>query len=189
MAWIRQKNEPEPAPPRPQTPQKAEPAARQWNAEPPAPQVKRERSMEKIVNIGQSVQIKGELTGNEDLTIEGKVDGKITLKDHALTIGANGRIKGEIFAKSVTVIGEVEGNVIADDKVEVAATGGMNGDIVSPRVVLADGARFKGSIDMEKRASTGARPGATASTSSSSSSSSTDASRPASVTAGAAPKS
>jgi cytoskeletal protein CcmA (bactofilin family) len=107
--------------------------------------------MEKLVNIGQSIQIKGELTGNEDLTIEGKVDGKVVLKDHNLTIGANGKITAEIQAKTVMVLGEVVGNISADDKVEVAATGSMKGDIVAPRVVLADGARFKGSIDMDRK--------------------------------------
>ena len=107
--------------------------------------------VDKIVHIGQSVYIKGELSGNEDLTIEGKVDGKITLKDHHLTIGANGRIMAEINAKTVLVVGEVVGNIVADDKVEVAPTGSMKGDITSPRVVLADGARFKGSIDMEPK--------------------------------------
>jgi cytoskeletal protein CcmA (bactofilin family) len=107
--------------------------------------------MDKLVNIGQSIQIKGELTGNEDLTIEGKVDGKILLKDHNLTIGANGRIRADIHAKTVVVVGEVIGNITADDKVEVAESGSMKGDIVAPRVVLADGARFKGSIDMETK--------------------------------------
>lgn len=107
--------------------------------------------MEKLVNIGQSIQIKGELSGNEDLTVEGKVDGKIFLKDHNLTIGANGRITAEIQAKTVMVVGEVVGNITADDKVEIAATGSMRGDIVAPRVVLADGARFKGSIDMDRK--------------------------------------
>ncbi len=143
MAWMRQKSEPEERPT--QTP-----------AAPPksaGPTFQREnRSMEKVVNIGKSVQIKGELTGNEDLTIEGKVDGKIVLKDHTLTIGANGHITAEINAKAVTVVGEVIGNITADDKVEVAATGSMQGDISAPRVVLADGARFKGSIDMEPKA-------------------------------------
>ena len=114
--------------------------------------------MEKIVNIGQSITIKGEVIGNEDLTIEGKVEGKIVLKDHNLTIGANGRIQAEIHAKTVLVIGEVVGNVTADDKVEVAATGSMRGDIVAPRVVLADGARFKGTIDMDVKGQPAARP-------------------------------
>ena len=107
--------------------------------------------MEKLVNIGQSIQIKGELSGNEDLTVEGKVEGKIVLKDHNLTIGAKGRITAEIQAKTVMVVGEVVGNITADDKVEIAATGSMKGDIVAPRVALADGARFKGSIDMDRK--------------------------------------
>jgi cytoskeletal protein CcmA (bactofilin family) len=107
--------------------------------------------VDKIVHIGQSVYIKGELSGNEDLTIEGKVDGKITLKDHHLTIGANGRIMAEINAKTVLVVGEVVGNIVADDKVEVASNGSMKGDIIAPRVVLADGARFKGTVDMERK--------------------------------------
>ena len=107
--------------------------------------------MDQLVNIGKSIQIRGELKGNEDLMIEGKVDGKIYLKDHSLTIGANGQITAEIHAKAVTVVGEVVGNITADDKVEVASTGSMQGDICAPRVVLADGARFKGSIDMEPK--------------------------------------
>jgi len=107
--------------------------------------------MDKVVNIGQSIHIKGELTGNEDLTIEGKVEGKIFLKDHNLTIGANGKITAEIQAKTVMVVGEVVGNITADDKVEVAASGTMRGDISAPRVVLADGAKFKGTIDMDRK--------------------------------------
>ena len=114
--------------------------------------------MDKVVNIGQSIHIKGELTGNEDLTIEGKVEGKINLKDHNLTIGANGKITAEVQAKTVMVVGEVVGNIVADDKVEVAASGTMRGDISAPRVVLADGAKFKGTIDMDRK------PGASAST-------------------------
>jgi cytoskeletal protein CcmA (bactofilin family) len=107
--------------------------------------------MDKIVNIGQSIHIKGELTGNEDLTIEGKVEGKVLLKDHHLTIGANGKITAEIQAKTVMVLGEVTGNITADDKVEVATSGSMRGDILAPRVVLADGAKFRGAIDMDRK--------------------------------------
>jgi cytoskeletal protein CcmA (bactofilin family) len=116
-----------------------------------------------IVNIGQSVQIKGELKGNEDLTIEGMVDGKILVKDHNLTIGANGRITAEVHAKTVVVVGQVMGNITADDKVEIAPSGSVEGDLRAPRVAIADGAQFKGSIDMEHK-------GASSSGSSSSSS-------------------
>ena len=143
MAWMRNKSEPEPSP----APNPSTPAPRVA-----APERRPETSkMENNVNIGQSVQIKGELKGNEDLMIEGTVDGKITVKDHSLTIGANGRITAEIHAKTVVVVGQVMGNVTADDKVEIATTGSVQGDIRAPRVAIADGARFKGSIDMERK--------------------------------------
>ena len=99
-------------------------------------------------NIGQSVQINGVLAGQEDLIIDGQIDGKILLKDHMLTIGPNGRINAEIHAKSVQVSGEVTGNITADDKVEISPSGSVRGDICAPRVALADGSSFKGSIDM-----------------------------------------
>jgi cytoskeletal protein CcmA (bactofilin family) len=107
--------------------------------------------MESNVNIGQSVEIKGTLTGSEDLTIEGMVDGKILVKDHSLTIGANGRITAEVHAKNVVVVGQVVGNITADDKVEVAPSGSVHGDVRAPRVAIADGAKFKGSIDMDRK--------------------------------------
>jgi len=98
--------------------------------------------------IGQSVQIEGELTGQEDLIIDGKVDGKIVLEGHHLVVGPNGRIHAEVHAKSVQVSGEVSGNIVADDKVEISPSGSVLGDITAPRVALADGSSFKGSIDM-----------------------------------------
>jgi cytoskeletal protein CcmA (bactofilin family) len=103
----------------------------------------------KSVFIGQSIFIKGELTGNEDMTIEGRVDGNIQLKDHNVTIGSSGKIEAEIFAKNITIMGEVQGNVTAESRVEIKKTGKLNGNIVAPRVSIEDGARFRGSIDME----------------------------------------
>jgi len=109
-------------------------------------------NMEKdIVNIGKSVVIKGELNGSEDLTIEGHVEGTIQLRDHVLTIGPNGRIKAQVFAKSVIVLGEVAGNVTASDKVDIRDNGSVDGDIVSPRVAIAEGAHFRGSVDMQRK--------------------------------------
>jgi cytoskeletal protein CcmA (bactofilin family) len=102
-----------------------------------------------VANIGKSLHIKGELSGNEDLAIDGKVEGKISLGGQHVTIGPNGHVMAEIQAKSVVVGGQMKGNIIADDRVEIAATGSMLGDVRAPRVVLADGARFKGSIDMD----------------------------------------
>ena len=108
--------------------------------------------MEKdIVNIGKSVVIKGELNGSEDLTIEGHVEGTIQLRDHVLTIGPNGRIKAQVFAKSVIVLGEVNGNVTASDKVDIRDNGSVDGDIVAPRVAIAEGAHFRGSVDMQRK--------------------------------------
>jgi len=118
--------------------------------------------MEKdIVNIGKSVVIKGELNGSEDLTIEGHVEGTIQLRDHVLTIGPNGRIKAQVFAKSVIVLGEVTGNVTASDKVDIRDNGSVDGDIIAPRVAIAEGAHFRGSVDMQRKggAPQGAKPG------------------------------
>ena len=108
--------------------------------------------MEKdIVNIGKSVVIKGELNGSEDLTIECHVEGTIQLRDHVLTIGPNGRIKAQVFAKAVIVLGEVTGNVTASDKVDIRDGGSVDGDIISPRVAIAEGAHFRGSVDMQRK--------------------------------------
>jgi len=102
--------------------------------------------------IGQSIHFKGELTGNEDLMIDGTVEGKIDLKEHHLTIGKNGRIKADLRAKSITIQGEVVGQISAEEKVEIQATGRLQGDILSPRLSIADGAHFKGSVDMDRKA-------------------------------------
>ena len=108
-----------------------------------------------VVNIGKSVVIKGELNGSEDLTIEGQVEGKIELKDHVLTIGPNGKIKAQVFTKALIVLGEVIGNVTASEKVEIRDGGSVDGDIVSPRVAIAEGAHFRGSVDMQRKGQPG----------------------------------
>jgi cytoskeletal protein CcmA (bactofilin family) len=103
------------------------------------------------VNIGKSVVIKGELSGSEDLTIEGQVDGKIELRQNVLTIGPNGKIKAQVFSKSVVILGEVTGNVTASEKVDIRDNGSVDGDIAAPRVAIAEGAHFRGSIDMQRQ--------------------------------------
>ena len=109
------------------------------------------RSLERdVVNIGKSVVIKGELNGSEDLTIEGQVEGKIELRQHGLTIGPNGKIKAQVFAKSVIVLGEVTGNITATERINIRDNGSVDGDLAAPRVAIADGAHFLGSIDMER---------------------------------------
>ena len=115
----------------------------------PQPEIRRiERDM---VNIGKSVVIKGELNGSEDLTVEGHVEGRIELKDHVLTIGPNGKIKAQVFAKAVIVLGEVNGNVTATEKVDIRDGGSVDGDIIAPRVAIAEGAHFRGSVDMQRK--------------------------------------
>ena len=101
--------------------------------------------------IGKSVVVKGELEGSEDLTIEGQVEGKVELRDHTLTIGQGGRLKAQVFAKSVVVCGELVGNINASDEVDIRDSGSVDGDIVSPRVAIANGAHFRGSIDMQRK--------------------------------------
>jgi cytoskeletal protein CcmA (bactofilin family) len=103
------------------------------------------------VNIGKSVVIKGELNGSEDLTIEGQVEGTIQLRDHVLTIGSNGKIKAQVFAKAVIIFGEVTGNVTASEKVDIRDNGSVDGDIISPRVAIAEGAHFRGTVDMQRK--------------------------------------
>jgi len=115
-------------------------------------EVRRQIDRSDVVNIGKSVVIKGELNGSEDLTVEGHVDGKIELKDHVLTIGPNGKIKAQVFAKAVIVLGEVTGNVTASEKVDIRDGGSVDGDIISPRVAIAEGAHFRGSVDMQRKA-------------------------------------
>lgn len=111
----------------------------------------------KPVNLGKSIKISGELSGNEDLVIDGQVEGSIDLKNHTLTIGINAKIKADVLAKAVIVVGEMRGNITAHDRVEIASKGTMRGDISAPRVALADGATFKGSVDMEVSPSSSSR--------------------------------
>ena len=146
-----------PAPPGGSGPTPAGAASPQSLPVNPAPATERSsdanRGMEKgPVNIGKSVVIKGELTGSEDLTIEGHVEGKIELRQNVLTIGANARIKAQVFAKAVIILGEVTGNVSASEKVDIRDNGSVDGDIAAPRVAIAEGAHFRGSIDMQKGA-------------------------------------
>jgi len=103
-----------------------------------------------MVNIGKSVIIKGELSGSEDLTIEGQVEGKIELRQNILTIGPNGKIKAQVFAKTVVVQGEATGNITATERVDIRDAGSVDGDLSAPRVAIADGAHFRGAIDMQK---------------------------------------
>lgn len=101
-----------------------------------------------MATIGQSIVFKGELTGDEDLEIDGEVEGNVDLKNHQLTIGANGSLKAEVTAKSIIVIGQVKGNLTATERIEVQATGVVEGDVTAPRLNVQEGAVLNGTIDM-----------------------------------------
>ncbi len=125
----------------------------------PAPQPAQVRPVEtskmndyraEVAHIGKSVIVKGELSGNEDLYLDGEVEGSIELKGHNLTIGPNGRVRANVTAKEVVVHGKVDGNIRGVEKVELKKSAVLNGDISTQRIVIEDGAFFKGAIDIQK---------------------------------------
>jgi cytoskeletal protein CcmA (bactofilin family) len=97
--------------------------------------------------VGTSVVFKGDLSSSEDMTIDGRVEGTVKLADRGLTIGPNAEIRADIVAKTVTVRGAVTGTITARDKVVVSSTGSVEGDVISPRLALADGAVLRGRVD------------------------------------------
>ena len=105
--------------------------------------------------IGPSITIVGDVTGDEDLTILGKVEGKISLPQHSVSIGQAGRVKADIHAKFVSVAGEVHGNVVAAEQIVIRKTATMLGNLSAPRVGLEDGCCFRGSVEMETPAPKG----------------------------------
>ena len=99
--------------------------------------------------IGASIRFCGELTGEEDFLIQGEVEGSITLAKNHLTIGESGRVRADVEARTIVVEGELHGDLLGHEKVVIKKTGRVRGNIVSPRVTLEDGAKFKGSIEMD----------------------------------------
>lgn len=151
-------------PPQPVNPPVPAPAPAPVQVQSPEPSVARNepiRQEKAVVNIGKSVIIKGELSGSEDLTIEGQVEGKIELRQNVLTIGPNAKIKAQVAAKTIVVEGSVQGNVMATERIEIRDKGSVEGDLASPRVAIADGAHFRGSIDMQKGRAANDRPAET----------------------------
>ena len=104
-----------------------------------------------LANIGSSVFVKGELTASEDLMVDGRVEGRIDLPDHALTIGPNANIQADIVAKVVTVFGSVVGGIAARDKVDIRRGGSLSGDLSCACIAIHDGAHFCGKVAMGTR--------------------------------------
>jgi cytoskeletal protein CcmA (bactofilin family) len=97
--------------------------------------------------IGQGVVVEGRITSNQDLRIDGKVDGTIEVGNHELILGANAAVTANLLARSILISGAVIGNVTATDRLDLQATGSVEGDIRSPRLVVADGAILNGTVD------------------------------------------
>jgi cytoskeletal protein CcmA (bactofilin family) len=120
---------------------------------PPRPLLEPVRSKEfqnEMAHIGKSVIIRGELSGSEDLYLDGEVEGNISLLEHNLIVGPNGRVRANIIAKDVVVHGKVDGNIQGHDRVELKKSAVLSGDISTQRIVIEDGAFFKGAIDIRK---------------------------------------
>lgn len=111
-----------------------------------------------MANIGKSITISGDLSGEEDLVVEGKVEGKISLPNSQLTVGADGQVEAEVRAKSIVVIGRVAGNLHGTERIEIQATGKVDGDVSAPKLIVAEGAVLNGSISMGGKAGAGAGP-------------------------------
>ena len=102
--------------------------------------------------LGSSLHVKGEITGSEDLLIDGSVEGLIQLDERKLTVGATAKVTADIIAREVVVFGTVKGNLRAKDRIEIKKDGSVNGDLTTARIMIEDGAYFKGSIEIDKSA-------------------------------------
>lgn len=110
--------------------------------------------------IGPGIQIKGDITGDENLVVDGKVTGSIHLESNEVSVGQSGRVNADISARTVRIDGRVDGDITGQEKVVISKSGNVHGNIKAPRVTLEDGAIFKGSIDMDPGESAGERPSA-----------------------------
>lgn len=102
--------------------------------------------------IGRSIEINGDVRGNEDLRIEGDVSGTVELRNSNLTIGKEGKVRADVYAKSITVDGTTEGDLYASERVIVHVNANARGNITAPKVGIEEGAKFKGTIDMDQAA-------------------------------------
>jgi cytoskeletal protein CcmA (bactofilin family) len=150
--WKSNKKEEErsPAPPAVQPAPPAPPVAAAPVVSPTTPKTEVHPKMADIAHIGKSVVIRGELSGSEDLFLDGEVEGSIDLKGHSLTIGPNGHIRANVHAQEVVIHGRVDGNIRGTDRVELKKSAVLAGDIFTQRIMIEDGAFFKGAVDIQK---------------------------------------
>ncbi len=143
-----------PAKPQPNNPP-ATPVAAGVSA--PAP---RSGGSDRATHLSKTIQLKGTITGNEDLFVDGKLEGSVDLPKNVLTIGANGQVQASVNAREVVILGKLNGNISAADRVEIKAQGALTGDVSAARISIEDGAFFKGGIDIRKGAGVAATAGA-----------------------------
>jgi len=115
----------------------------------PSEHISEPRSLAPTAVIGPKIRFKGELIGEEDLLIEGNVEGSIDLKGNSLIVGKQGIVKANVVANSVTIHGTVEGDIYGEERISIKDSSKMTGNLIAERVTLDDGAKFKGSIDMD----------------------------------------
>jgi len=139
MTW----KKPDADDPRTQIPMQPAPQPSAMRSQPPPP---REQAL-----IGPTIVIKGSLSGEEDLLVEGRVEGKIELAQQSVTIGGKGRIKADIHGRTIVVRGEVEGNLYGSEQIVLRQSSSVLGNLVAPRVSLEDGSNFKGIVDMTSK--------------------------------------
>lgn len=161
--WTNKKPEP---PKTPAKPAVAPPAAAPPSAPPPVVEEPRMSTTEPIRNapapgergaarLGPSLHVKGEITGSEDLQIDGSVEGLVNLEDRKLTVGPSAKVTADLVAREVVVYGNVKGNLRARDRIEIKKDGSVVGDLATARIMIEDGAYFKGSIEINRE---GAEP-------------------------------
>jgi cytoskeletal protein CcmA (bactofilin family) len=139
---------------KPDEPQAAKPEPKNLQANqpsgPPPTTLEGTTRMSKAARLGPSLHVKGEITGSEDLVIEGTLEGTVQLDERKLTIGAAARVTADIVAGEVVVCGNVKGNLCAKNRIEIKKEGSVTGDLTTPQILIEDGAYFKGSIEIDR---------------------------------------
>ena len=139
---------------KPDEPQAAKPELKNLQANqpsgPPPTTFEGTTRMSKAARLGPSLRVKGEITGSEDLAIEGSLEGTVQLDERKLTIGATAKVAADIVAAEVVVCGNLKGNVRAKNRIEIERDGSLTGDLNTPQILIEDGAYFKGSIEIDR---------------------------------------
>lgn len=144
--WNKQSDAPSPAPSASSSQQSWQPSSAPASSSPrqSAPAARG------LSALGSSIEIKGKITGDEDLQIDGKVEGSVVLNGRRLTVGSTGQLNSEVWARELVVYGKLTGNIHASDRVEIKKDGSVTGDITTSRISVEDGAYFKGRIEIER---------------------------------------